>query len=214
MIGNYKETELHTRLLKPYEQTLSREHTAKIEATVDAENKLIATNITTNRFNTSELPRAVHQQPKKVKSRVATKDKEKLPVDNEIKTPVASEFQAKNLVSMNSKTAIVPPLSVEFNVKSQEGTRAPVKLPVTTTTYEQEPNISLEQAYKDITTMMEKSKEIDLHDDEEYATFSVWDFAGDEEFYHTHQAFLSQDAIYIVLTKLNEADDKTAHGRN
>lgn len=214
MIGNYKETELHTRLLKPYEQTLSREHTAKIEATVDAENKLIATNITTNRFNTSELPRAVHQQPKKVKSRVATKDKEKLPVDNEIKTPVASEFQAKNLVSMNSKTAIVPPLSVEFNVKSQEGTRAPVKLPVTTTTYEQEPNISLEQAYKDITTMMEKSKEIDLHDDEEYATFSVWDFAGDEEFYHTHQAFLSQDAIYIVLTKLNEADDKTAHGKN
>ncbi|CAG2212300.1 unnamed protein product [Mytilus edulis] len=30
---------------------------------------------------------------------------------------------------------------------------------------------------------------------------------GDEEFYHTHQTFLSQDAIYLVVTNLNEADD-------
>ncbi|XP_063408088.1 uncharacterized protein LOC134691471 [Mytilus trossulus] len=57
--------------------------------------------------------------------------------------------------------------------------------------------------------MMEKSK-VDLHDKEEYAKLLLWDFAGDEEFYHTHQTCLSQDAIYLVVTKLNEADDKNA----
>ncbi|VDI42603.1 Hypothetical predicted protein [Mytilus galloprovincialis] len=51
---------------------------------------------------------------------------------------------------------------------------------------------------------------VDLHDKEEYATLFLWDFAGDEEFYHTHQTFLSPDAIYLVVTKLNEADDKHA----
>ncbi|CAC5401608.1 unnamed protein product [Mytilus coruscus] len=69
-------------------------------------------------------------------------------------------------------------------------------------------HLLIEQAYRDIEAMLQS--EIDLHDKEKYATLLLWDFAGDEEFYHTHQTFLSPDAIYLVVTKLNEADDNRA----
>ncbi|CAC5401607.1 unnamed protein product [Mytilus coruscus] len=69
-------------------------------------------------------------------------------------------------------------------------------------------HLMIEQAYRDIEAMLQS--EIDLHDKEKYATLLLWDFAGDEEFYHTHQTFLSPDAIYLVVTKLNEADDNRA----
>ncbi|CAC5379937.1 unnamed protein product [Mytilus coruscus] len=46
-------------------------------------------------------------------------------------------------------------------------------------------------------------------DDEEYASLSISDFAGDREFYNTHQTFLSEEAIYLVVTTLNETDDET-----
>ncbi|OPL21049.1 hypothetical protein AM593_08187, partial [Mytilus galloprovincialis] len=46
-------------------------------------------------------------------------------------------------------------------------------------------------------------------DDMEYASLSFWDFAGDREFYTTHQTFLSEEAVYLVVTKLNEKDDVT-----
>ncbi|XP_071136798.1 probable serine/threonine-protein kinase pats1 [Mytilus edulis] len=59
--------------------------------------------------------------------------------------------------------------------------------------------------------MMERSKG-NLHDKDEYANLLLWDFAGDEEFYNTHQTFLSQNAIYLVVTKPNETDDKNAQG--
>ncbi|XP_071141466.1 uncharacterized protein [Mytilus edulis] len=72
----------------------------------------------------------------------------------------------------------------------------------------QQRNQALEQAKMDIEAMLKSN--VDLHDKEEYATLMLWDFAGDEEFYHTHQTFLSSGAIYLVVTKLNEADDKNA----
>ncbi|CAC5359248.1 unnamed protein product [Mytilus coruscus] len=74
----------------------------------------------------------------------------------------------------------------------------------------QQPDQSLEQAGRDYETMLTAKSKVDLSDKEEYATLLLWDFAGDEEFYHTHQTFLSPDAIYLVVTKLNEADDPNA----
>ncbi|XP_052096699.1 death-associated protein kinase dapk-1-like [Mytilus californianus] len=88
--------------------------------------------------------------------------------------------------------------------KLQVTTESQVEPPVTL----QQRNQALEQAKMDIEAMLKYN--VDLHDREEYATLLLWDFAGDEEFYHTHQTFLSQDAIYLVVTKLNEADDKKA----
>ncbi|XP_052096639.1 uncharacterized protein LOC127731837 isoform X2 [Mytilus californianus] len=86
----------------------------------------------------------------------------------------------------------------------QVTTESQVEPPVTS----QQRNQSLKQAKLDIETMLKSN--VDLHDKEEYATLLLWDFAGDEEFYHTHQTFLSSGAIYLVVTKLNEADDKNA----
>ncbi|CAG2218760.1 unnamed protein product [Mytilus edulis] len=74
----------------------------------------------------------------------------------------------------------------------------------------QQSSQSSEQAARDFETMLTAKSKVDRHDKEEYATFLLWDFAGDEEFYHTHQTFLSQDAMYLVVTKLNEADDSSA----
>ncbi|XP_071142187.1 uncharacterized protein [Mytilus edulis] len=71
-------------------------------------------------------------------------------------------------------------------------------------------NQSSEQAARDFETMLTAKSKVDVNDKEEYATFFLWDFAGDEEFYHTHQTFLSQDAMYLVVTKLNEADKPNA----
>ena len=35
-------------------------------------------------------------------------------------------------------------------------------------------------------------------------TFQVWDFAGQEEFYTTHQCFLSTLALYLLVWNLEE----------
>ncbi|XP_063418019.1 probable serine/threonine-protein kinase qkgA [Mytilus trossulus] len=74
----------------------------------------------------------------------------------------------------------------------------------------QQSSQSSEQAARDFETMLTAKSKVDVHDKEEYATFFLWYFAGDEEFYRTHQTFLSQDAMYLVVTKLNEADDSNA----
>ena len=44
---------------------------------------------------------------------------------------------------------------------------------------------------------------------EELAYLSVWDFAGQEEFYDTHHIFLSEDGIYIFVFNLAEWKDGT-----
>ncbi|VDI82033.1 Hypothetical predicted protein [Mytilus galloprovincialis] len=72
------------------------------------------------------------------------------------------------------------------------------------------------QEYSDVTDKTQHDRELreiidsakDM-DDEEYASLSFWDFAGDREFYTTHQTFLSEEAVYLVVTKLNEKDDVT-----
>ncbi|CAC5425651.1 unnamed protein product [Mytilus coruscus] len=96
------------------------------------------------------------------------------------------------LVTTDSQ--VEPPLTTESQVEPQ----------VTS----QQQNQSLEQAKKDIETILKSN--VDFNDKEEYATLLLWDFAGDEEFYHTHQTFLSQDAMYLVVTKLNESEDPNA----
>ncbi|CAG2228378.1 unnamed protein product [Mytilus edulis] len=92
--------------------------------------------------------------------------------------------------------------------KSKEATEPQTEHPVTT----QQLNQSFEQAERELKTIHTAKSKVDLHDKDEYATLLLWDFAGDEEFYHTHQTFLSPNAIYLVVTNLNEADDPYAQG--
>ncbi|XP_063417194.1 uncharacterized protein LOC134699528 [Mytilus trossulus] len=112
-------------------------------------------------------------------------------------TPVTSVDESKKSETASKQTKIrKPPTAVEPQPKPQ----------VTP----QQSSQSSEQAARDFETMLTAKSKVDVHDKEEYATFLLWDFAGDEEFYHTHQTFLSQDAMYLVVTKLNEADDPNA----
>ncbi|XP_052096751.1 uncharacterized protein LOC127731935 isoform X4 [Mytilus californianus] len=110
-------------------------------------------------------------------------------------TPLTSFEESKESEKVTQQPKVMTP-SVTTN--------SLVEHPVTS----QQRSLSLEQAKHDIESMLKSN--VDLHDKEEYATLLLWDFAGDEEFYHTHQTFLSPDAIYLVVTKLNEADDKSA----
>lgn len=41
-------------------------------------------------------------------------------------------------------------------------------------------------------------------DENEYATIDLWDFAGDRQFYNTHQIFLSKEALYIVTADMTK----------
>ncbi|XP_071142145.1 uncharacterized protein [Mytilus edulis] len=155
--GTNRETEIYTRLLKPFKGT--------IEASVEGAHKAVKENTPSTSFDETET---VTQQPKKMLPSVTT--------ESEVEPPVTTESEVE------------PPVTTESEV---------------------EPLVILQQrnqAQMEIEAMLKSN--VDLHDKEEYATFLLWDFAGDKEFYHTHQTFLSQDAIYLVVTKLNEANDK------
>ncbi|VDI67954.1 Hypothetical predicted protein [Mytilus galloprovincialis] len=152
-----EETEMHARLLKPYEKKLQDK--GAIDEGLQVCKPLQDNKTATNIEKVKEL-QTVPKQAEMMK-----------PPEN---------------------TQVKPSKLTEYIVKS----------PVTT----QQPNESLEKVQKDIETML-KSK-VDFKDEEEYGTLLLWDFAGDEEFYHTHQTFLSPDAIYLVVTKLSDADNK------
>ncbi|XP_063408102.1 uncharacterized protein LOC134691488 [Mytilus trossulus] len=142
-----------------------------------------------------------------IHARLLKEYEEKLQDKGTIKEPVESHIAIKDNTPATS-----------FDESKKSGTvyqQPKIMTPLVTTESQVEPPVTsqqqhqlLEQAKKDIETMLKSN--VDLHDKEDYATLFLWDFAGDEEFYHTHQTFLSPDAIYLVVTKLNEADDKQA----
>ncbi|XP_063406206.1 uncharacterized protein LOC134690160 [Mytilus trossulus] len=229
--GNYKATELNARLLKPYEETLTNKHSlASIEK---AAHNTFNDNTSPTGFEESKVPLST-SQPSKLKHPVDTECKEQTQVDSQIErlvatactedTQVKHSDRAQETVKDNTCITILYRRVDESNdstffSQQHEKMKPPVvtqveppvttKSKITNTDHRQEQNLLLSKAYKDIKAMMDKSK-VDLHDKEEYVNFLLWDFAGDEEFYHTHQTFLSQDAIYLVVTKLNEANDKNA----
>lgn len=53
-----------------------------------------------------------------------------------------------------------------------------------------------------------------LNDDGDYTTLTLWDFAGDEDFYATHQTFLHQNAVYLVVVNLNDKEDKNENNKH
>ncbi|XP_063438219.1 uncharacterized protein LOC134719175 [Mytilus trossulus] len=53
---------------------------------------------------------------------------------------------------------------------------------------------------------------VDLQDEDGFANLTVWDFAGDIEYYNTHQTFLNSEAIFLVVANLHDIDDKVAYG--
>ncbi|XP_063419052.1 uncharacterized protein LOC134701867 [Mytilus trossulus] len=140
-----------------------------------------------------------------VESYIAIKDKTPETSFDESKKSGTVYKQPKIIKSLvTTESQVEPPVNTESQAEPPVAIESQVEPPVTS----QQRNQSLEHATRDIETMLKFN--VDLHDKEEYATLLLWDFAGDEEFYHTHQTFLSPDAIYIVVTKLNEADDKKA----
>ncbi|VDI60885.1 Hypothetical predicted protein [Mytilus galloprovincialis] len=233
--GNYKETELHARLLKPYQEKLAnKDDLASIEK---AAHNTIKDNTSLTGFDESKEPIST-SQPAKRKHPVDTEYKEEPTVDTQIKGLVVTDptektsdkYKVKHLdrghetIKDNTLITILYRRVDESNDSTTfsqqlEKMKSPVvtqvEPPVTTKSkethinHQQKQNVPISKAHMDIIAMIDKSK-IDLHDKEEYVNFLLWDFAGDEEFYHTHQTFLSQDAIYLVVTKLNEADDKNA----
>ncbi|VDI81168.1 Hypothetical predicted protein [Mytilus galloprovincialis] len=140
-----------------------------------------------------------------IHARLLKQYKERIEASVEGAHKVAKENTSTNFdESKEPETVTQQPKIMKSDVTTESQAEHPV-------TFQQQ-NQSLEQAKKDIETMLKS--DVNLLDQEEDATLLLWDFAGDEEFYHTHQIFLSPGAIYLVVTKLNEADDKNAQGNN
>ncbi|XP_076087741.1 uncharacterized protein LOC143058163 [Mytilus galloprovincialis] len=156
---NKETSELHARLLKPYQETLI------------SQNKGI-----NKPSEESSAHKSIIKSLKRNESKQSEADSLAVVTESQVETPVTKEHQ--------------------------------VTFSVATTSHDQTKILQLEQASREIETMLKS--EVDLDDKEEYATLLLWDFAGDEEYYHTHQTFLSPDAIYLVFTKLNNVDDKEA----
>ncbi|XP_076108341.1 uncharacterized protein LOC143076448 isoform X1 [Mytilus galloprovincialis] len=53
---------------------------------------------------------------------------------------------------------------------------------------------------------------VDLQDEDGYANLTVWDFAGDIEYYNTHQTFFNSEAIFLVVANLHDIDDTVSYG--
>ncbi|XP_071177528.1 uncharacterized protein [Mytilus edulis] len=53
---------------------------------------------------------------------------------------------------------------------------------------------------------------VDLQDEDGYANLTVWDFAGDIEYYNTHQTFLNSEAIFLVVANLHDINDTVSYG--
>ncbi|XP_076102965.1 uncharacterized protein LOC143072066 [Mytilus galloprovincialis] len=190
--GNNEESDLHARLLKPYEEKLKN-----IPSSVKVVAREAIQNTSSENFDESMEYEAASLQPNpQVTDQVST---------------ISHELQLSVAVAAHEAFQSTSAENIDESKESESTSSQPnlqVPDPVATTSHELPANVLLQQAYSDIKTML-KSK-VDLYDKEEYATLFLWDFAGDEEFYHTHQTFLSPDAIYLVVTKLNEADDKKA----
>ncbi|XP_071167915.1 uncharacterized protein [Mytilus edulis] len=190
--GNNEESDLHARLLKPYEEKLKN-----IPSSVKVVAREAIQNTSSENVDESMEYEAASLQPN--------------PQVTDQVSPISHDLPLSVAVAAHEAFQSTSAENLDESKESESASSQPnlqVPDPVATTSHELPANLLLEQAYSDIKTML-KSK-VDLYDKEEYATLLLWDFAGDEEFYHTHQTFLSLDAIYLVVTKLNEADDKKA----
>ncbi|XP_071141381.1 probable serine/threonine-protein kinase roco8 isoform X2 [Mytilus edulis] len=117
-----------------------------------------------------------------------------------IKAPITTDLNGRMDESTEPETSSQQPEIRKHHVTAE--------LQVNTSESTQRPDRFFEQTKKDLEKMLKS--DVNSHDKEEYATLLFWDFAGDEEFYHTHQTFLSPDAIYLVVANLSEADNKEA----
>ncbi|XP_063436865.1 uncharacterized protein LOC134718301 [Mytilus trossulus] len=88
---------------------------------------------------------------------------------------------------------------------------------------EPQPKMNYQFAYQEITEspLSKLAKDellsiirsaVDLQDEDGYANLTVWDFAGDIEYYNTHQTFLNSEAIFLVVANLHDTDDTVSYG--
>ncbi|XP_076083736.1 uncharacterized protein LOC143054607 isoform X2 [Mytilus galloprovincialis] len=191
--GKNDETDCDARLLKQYGKKLTSMERDIITAPA---HNVIEDLTHVDEFQ--ELEASFQQTIEKSLSHTSNRDLKSLP-----RVEFEDSFSHSSEASIGHES-----WDTETNVERLE--HKSINLPEVSLSHGQRTNDLLELAYRDIGAMLKS--EVDLSDKEDYATLLFWDFAGDEEFYHTHQTFLSQDAIYIVVTKLNDADDKYAQG--
>ncbi|XP_071138471.1 uncharacterized protein [Mytilus edulis] len=176
--------EINARLLKPYKQSLKKHETeTKKETAFRASEGM---NIVEEIYNRSNIQAHYSSSTAETTKGELLKSRD----DNEV--PANLDLLPSQVVKLKAN-----------GVEQKKLTKSAVNMVV-----ERRTELPTELAHKDIRTMLQS--EIDFEDNEEYASVFLWDFAGDEEFYHTHQTFLSQDAIYLVVTQLNEADTEGA----
>ncbi|CAG2207852.1 unnamed protein product [Mytilus edulis] len=88
----------------------------------------------------------------------------------------------------------------EDNVKGNSNI-IDIKTKKTLKEHQHEPLVAVSDLMSDVRSKRFTSKQSSNH----YALCGLWDFAGQKEFYATHQAFLTNSAVYLVVADM--ADD-------
>ncbi|CAG2232366.1 unnamed protein product [Mytilus edulis] len=105
-----------------------------------------------------------------------------------IKASITTDLNGRMDESTEPETSSQQPeirkhhVTTEFQVNPSESTQRQDQL--------------FEQIKKDLKKMLKS--DVNFHDKEEYATLLFWDFAGHEEFYHTHQTFYLQMQFILL----------------
>ncbi|CAG2205323.1 unnamed protein product [Mytilus edulis] len=179
-----EELEINARLLKPYGQTLKKQEEGSEIA--------MSPRLRKNRISLEEISNQT-----KVASRNSSISAKKIDEEDIFTTNRESEVNVTQhqlpAAAEESETLNTD----KFENRQLSNTEDNIWM-------ESQSILQNEQAHKDIESML--NSRVDFDDNEDYASVFLWDFAGDEEFYHTHQTFLSPDAIYLVVTQMNETD--------
>ncbi|CAG2238276.1 unnamed protein product [Mytilus edulis] len=124
---------------------------------------------------------------------------------NNPKNKAETSFSGTTETDENEETVILKEStkSTAHSQETQPKMNYALDIPQTT-------EISLSKHERELSSIIKS--DIDLQDDDNYAMLTVWDFAGDIEYYNTHQTFLNPDAIYLVVASLHDIDDTDSYG--
>ena len=116
----------------------------------------------------------------------------------------------KGTITKNIEHDKEPQPKMNYQFAYPEITESPLPLDIKQPTINQSESPFSKLAKEELLSIIGSA--VDLQDEDGFANLTVWDFAGDIEYYNTHQTFLNSEAIFLVVANLHDIDDKVAYG--
>ncbi|XP_076080554.1 uncharacterized protein LOC143051544 isoform X2 [Mytilus galloprovincialis] len=121
-----------------------------------------------------------------------------------------SQDDNKGTITKNIEHDKEPQPKMNYQFAYPEITESPLPLDIKQPTTNQSESPFSKLAKDELLSIIGSA--VDLQDEDGYANLTVWDFAGDIEYYNTHQTFLNSEAIFLVVANLHDIDDTVSYG--